>query len=192
MVIQLKNVRVNEGLSRESLAFSATLYINGQRVGLINNNGNGGETHYQPFDNRGATLIKEAVKWVGSFPRKLGATELDGDGARANGEKFRDHLEDIANGWWNGKELARFQRKVEKAMENGIVFGVPGKAYRVMKYTQPIAVIIGIKRGVDRLRQDIHKKVMPLLRRDEKILNTNIPMNIIGLLEVPAEKWIRS
>ena len=190
MVIQLKNVRVNEGLSRESLAFSATLYINGQRVGLISNDGNGGETHYQSFDNRGAALIEEAVKWVGSFSRKPGASQTDGAEAAADAEKFRDHLEETANCWWNGKELAKFQRQAEKAMVKGIVFGVPGKAYRVMQYTQPIAVIIGIKKGVERLRQDIHLKVIPMLSGDEKILNTNIPMSVVGLLEVPVEKWI--
>ena len=188
--MQLKNVRVNEGLSRESLAFSATLYINGQRAGLISNDGNGGETNYRPFDNRGAALIKEAVKWVGSFSRKLGASQTDGGAAAANVGRFRDHLEEMANCWWNGKERARFQKKAEKAMVMGIVFGVPGKTYRVMQYTQPIAAIIGIKRGVERLRQDIHQKVMPLLTEDKVILNTNIPMNIVGLLEVPVEKWI--
>ncbi|HLZ88098.1 MAG TPA: hypothetical protein VKQ52_12675 [Puia sp.] len=190
MHIQLKNVRVNEGLSRESLAFTATLYINGLRVGRITNDGNGGETNYEPLDSRGASIIKEAVKWVGSFAPKLGSDDVDNRDLEPDRSKFGFHLEDAATGWWNGREAARFHKKAEKAMENGILFGVPGQAYRVMKYRQSIATIIELKKGVEQLKQDIHTKVMPLLNESEKILNTNIPREIIGLLAVPDGKWV--
>lgn len=190
MNIQLKNVRVNEGLSRESLAFSATLYINGQRVGILANDGHGGETNYRALDQRGESLIREAVKWVGSFPRRLGS---DGESDRApdvDQQKFGHHLEDMANCWWNGKEAARFQKKAEKAMETGIVFGVPARSFRVMKYRQPIAFLIRIEKGVERLRLDIQGKVLPLLKEGEMILNTNIPPKVIQLLAVPVGKWV--
>jgi hypothetical protein len=32
--------------------------------------------------------------------------------------------------------------------------------------------------------------LLPLLVENGKILNTNIPMNIMGQLKVPAQKWI--
>jgi hypothetical protein len=190
MNIQLKNVRVNERLSRESLAFSATLYINGQRVGILTNDGKGGETNYRALDTRGESLIKEAVKWVGSFPRRLG---LDSQGDRELGaeqQKFGHHLEDMVTCWWNGKEAEKFQKRAEKAMETGIVFGVPGRAYRVMKYRYLISAMIQVEKGVKRLRLDIHGKVLPLLKEGEKILNTNIPRLVIRLLGVPAGKWV--
>jgi hypothetical protein len=190
MNIQLKNVRVNERLSRESLAFSATLYINGQRVGILTNDGHGGETNYRALDKRGESLIREAVKWVGSFPRKLGAGNANGKTTAEDPSKFRHHLDDMVTGWWNGREAVKFRRKAEKAMENGIVFGVPGRSYRVMRYRQPIAVMIRLDKGVERLRLDIHGKVLPLLQEGEKILNTNIPGKIIQLLDIPAGKWV--
>lgn len=190
MLVQLKNVRVHERLSRESLAFSATLYINGQRVGILTNDGRGGETRYKALDKRGELLIKEAVEWCGSFPRKLGSDKREGERPGADQQKFRDHLDDMATGWWNGKEAVKFQKKVEKAMETGIVFGVPGRTFRVMRYPHPIAGMIQVERGLERLRLDIHGKVMPLLKDGEKILNTNVPQSIIRLLEVPVGKWV--
>ncbi len=42
MNIELKNIKVNQRLSRETHCFSATVYIDGKRASIIENDGQGG------------------------------------------------------------------------------------------------------------------------------------------------------
>jgi len=92
--------------------------------------------------------------------------------------------------WLRKKDRQRFAKKAERYMLTSILFGVPGKNFRAMQYRLPIAAMIRMDKGVERLRMDIHNKVLPMLQDDEKILNTNIPVETIRLLEVPAGKWV--
>lgn len=52
MKIELKNIQCFEALSHETNAFSGSLYIDGVRVAIAENNGSGGETSYLPLDIR--------------------------------------------------------------------------------------------------------------------------------------------
>ena len=190
MDIQVKNIRVTERLSHDSLAFSANLYIDDHPVGILTNDGYGGVTNCQALDKRSELLIEEAVKWIGSLPGKPGFEEASDRTAGADQQKFSYHLEDMVVRWWNGKEALKFQKKAEKAMVTGILFGVPGRSFRVLKYRQPIVTLMRTDMGVEQLRMDIHSKVLPLLTEEKKILNTNVPAKIIELLEVPLGNWV--
>ena len=76
MEIRLKNIYVGERLSRETTAFQATLYINGYRVGVITNDGQGAATMYRPIDDRGVALIKEAEFWCKGLPPVIFSDEM--------------------------------------------------------------------------------------------------------------------
>lgn len=91
MKITLKNVQVNERLSKGSLAFRAILYINGQPMGILTNTGLGGETNYQALDKRGESLIREAVKRCGCFP--LNADFDEGSDGRKEAGRYQDSVE---------------------------------------------------------------------------------------------------
>jgi hypothetical protein len=79
---------------------------------------------------------------------------------------------------------------MEKKMASAIVFGIPEKTFRVLRFKIPIASMIKCNSGVERLRRDIRKWVLPRLAENEKILNTNIPASIIKMLEVGDGKWV--
>jgi hypothetical protein len=53
MNIQLKHVKIYGGLSQETVAFSASLYVDGKRVGEARNAGHGGSNDVDVFDKDG-------------------------------------------------------------------------------------------------------------------------------------------
>jgi hypothetical protein len=189
MEIKLKNIYVNERLSRETMEFQATLYIDGHKVGVITNDGQGGATMYRPVDDRCVTLIREAEAWCRGLPPMIYPDVIGGKTITVPME-LEIYLDNIVTAWLDEQDRDRFCKKMEQEMLTAILFGVPGKTFRVLKYRNPIAAMIRFNKGVEQLRLDIHKKVMPLLQRNEKILNTNIPPGIIRLLEVPGERWV--
>lgn len=73
MNIELKNCKVYLAISQESLCFDASLYIDGEKVGTVRNDGNGGMNFISGY-GRGETLkqnllkIKEAEEYAHSLP----------------------------------------------------------------------------------------------------------------------------
>lgn len=190
MEIRLKNIYVSERLSRETTAFQATLYINGYRAGIVANYGRGGATVYRPRDEQGAKLMREAKLWCRKLPPLVRDDEIVEGKSSTIPMELDFYLDNMIMDWLRKKDRQRFAKKAERYMLTSILFGVPGKNFRAMQYRLPIAAMIRMDKGVERLRMDIHNKVLPMLRDDEKILNTNIPVETIRLLEVPAGKWV--
>ena len=190
MQIELKNIYVSGRQSRETVAFQATLFINNYRVGVITNDGQGGATMYRPIDDKGSLLIREAEVWCRKLPPLVFTDEMVAGKPVTIPMELEIYLDNLVTDWLNYKDLERFRRKAEKEMLSAIVFGVPDKSFRIMKYRNPIAAMIRYNKGVGQLKMDIHKKVLPMLQDNEKILNTNVPAGIIRLLEVPVGKWV--
>lgn len=190
MEIMLKNIYTSERLSQETTAFQATLYINGYRTGVITNDGQGGATMYRLIDDEGVALIREAEAWCRALPPVVFPDTMSNGRPVTIPMELEMFLDNMVNDWLVKKDIEAFRRKTEKKMENGILFGVPGKMSLVMRYAVTIESLIRTKKGVEQLRRDIRTKILPLLRENQKILNTNIPWEIVKQLEVPAGKWV--
>jgi len=62
-IITLKNIKHFEAHSRETNCFSATLYVNGKRFGMVDNAGMGGCDNVFPFEG-GRSAVKELEKAI--------------------------------------------------------------------------------------------------------------------------------
>lgn len=116
MNITLKNLKIAKFLSEETLAFTATIYVDGKRVGEASNDGHGGPNRYH-FDDR--KLGQELEAWAKTLPPTVieGMTlPMDLDGVidelieKAENEKYFARLckkktlfllegDDAAKGW---------------------------------------------------------------------------------------------
>jgi hypothetical protein len=75
MNVTLKNVRISQSLSRETTAFTATVYVNGKRAFTVSNDGWGGSNLYEALydgtketSERSRNLIKAASTYARSLP----------------------------------------------------------------------------------------------------------------------------
>lgn len=55
MKVEIKNLKVNQRLSEETLCFSCDLYVDGKRVGEASNHGTGGPTDVHVYKGSGPT-----------------------------------------------------------------------------------------------------------------------------------------
>lgn len=79
MKIELKNYRPAHQLSRETTAFTASIWIDGKRAGTVSNDGHGGCNLYH-FDDR--TLEQEFHDYCKSLPPvdgSFGPLDMDAD-----------------------------------------------------------------------------------------------------------------
>lgn len=77
MNITLKNLKIAKFLSQETTAFSATVYVDGKRVGTASNSGHGASNFYR-FDDPKLEAKLEA--WAATLPKmQVYDTELSMD-----------------------------------------------------------------------------------------------------------------
>ena len=83
MAITVKNVKIHHELSEETLCFSASVYFNGNRVGVAKNRGRGGCNDYDWLKQEGA---KEIHEWANA--QKLTYTNWEGEEEEVTFEKL--------------------------------------------------------------------------------------------------------
>jgi hypothetical protein len=173
MEIELKNIFVKDLEVNGIPPFRAHLYIDKINAALVGNDGDGDRTWYVPERADYQKLIAEAEQWCEKSLTEPMNLEL-----HINKMLF-EHLKKI--------DLDRFHKDSIKEMRDGILFGVPDKQFRVMKYQISIEKLISFDKGLERLKADLHGKVLPVLRKGEKILNTNIPFETFMKLGIAPD-----
>lgn len=142
MKIKLKNIRHNAAMSEETHCFSASLYVDGVKIGTIGNRGHGGCDEFH--GDRDA--YARADTWCRANLPKWG-TEYD--------EKWRDtdlemHICDLVNRHLIRQDMKRMMRTKILFVENGNLMQVSYKGTRKID-----------QRHIDNFRQR-HPGVVPL------------------------------
>ena len=77
--VELKSVKIASNMSEETIAFTATLYINGKKAAHVRNDGRGGDNHPQFLDRE---LGKEFHEFCNSLPPRQfrGTTSVNDNG----------------------------------------------------------------------------------------------------------------
>lgn len=184
MKLELKNIKLGPG-SEETTQFTADLYVDGKKTAHCDNSGKGGMTDIHPiysendaeFNDR-RSLLKQAEKYAQTlpgFPSSFGSKEplpmsLD----------FWVDLE--VEKIMNEKEQKKMLNKIKKDCETKVVImkrqeydnfmsgKSPRLSYGVYNLKQKISDF-----HVGTITQFLNTKVLPFLKEDEYIFNTNLP-----------------
>lgn len=188
MVIELRKVQEYPRLSEETTAFSADLYIDGVKRGTAENEGKGGSTNYGSFGksldehHENSKFIKLAEQYCLTLPPKKyeGSHGMNPFEVAMNLENYIDSLLDVALA---SKDQAKFNKKLDKDMATGIMYGVPNKQYRGTMCRKPISELLKTPEGIIDLKNDV-VRIKAKIGPGEKILNTNLPADILAATEL--------
>lgn len=188
MKIELKKIEYSERLSEETEAFSADLYINGKKAGEASNSGHGGSTGYRAYDAEGMALIREAEDWCKRLPPKV----YPPDDSFPNGLKLDMDLEQYIDDLVNDFIKRRFQAKMSGSMKQHVVLSNdPEVHYATYKLVKPIDAMLSTPDGKAFLTR-ILTGIRPELKKDEMIINTNIPEDILKAAGFDETQYIKS
>ena len=189
MKIELKHIEYSPALSEETIAFAANLYIDGVHAGFASNRGHGGSTDYYHKDERGRGLIKAAETYCKTllpiqYPADeyMEAFEID--------STLENHIDQLLSKWVDEKENARFRKQLDKAMQQGIVFGTPDQEFRTIKFKRTIDELLKLPNGQAAIVNVLRSKVVPTLWGQDLILNTNIPELLFDEAGIPPERLV--
>lgn len=189
MKIELKKIQHSPSLSEETEAFTANLYINGVNAGYAKNQGHGGPTDYGSYEPAGRELIRQAEEFCLKLPAKEFPAD-EGMEAFSLEMSLEHYIDGLLSDHLQKKELARFNRQMEKAMVNGIVYGVAGESYATISYKVPLIKVLEHPKGEETLIKALTEKVIPKLG-DGKVLNHNIPEHIFQKAGLDRSQYIK-
>ena len=107
MKIELKNIKHSEFASHETNCYQATIYIDGKKVGTVENDGHGGCDNVHPYqvaqqiDAYAKTLPKRVCKFIDPDTGK--PAELE--------QTYETIFCELVNDWLKAKDLKRMMSK---------------------------------------------------------------------------------
>jgi len=175
MQIELRNIKVAEHMSEETIAFTANLYINNKKTAFVKNEGHGGNTDYQPYTQEDVPVLRQAEKHCKDLPPAIYQDSLIDGKPLTIPMNLENYIDDLLDKHLQKRDLEKFHRKMEKHQQDSILFGVPDKEYRRLKFMKPIAEMLRFEKGIEAIKKSIQEKILPNLKEGERILNTNLP-----------------
>jgi hypothetical protein len=187
MKIELKSISHSPSLSEETEAFTANIYINDINAGFAKNDGQGGNTNYYPKDEKGKELIAEAERYCKTLPPRPSSFDPE----KSFEITLEDIIDDILNKHLSEREILKFNKKMEKQMGNGVVFGIPEKSFSAIVYKIPLTTLLSRPNGKASLTDTI-KSIIPELKDGTIILNTNIPEDILKSAGLKEDQYVKA
>ena len=164
MKIQLKNVKINDSFSEETICFKADVFVNGKKIAYAENEGRGGCTFIGAYPEKRSELA-ELEKYCKSLPKRVSEYgEFDSD------------IESVVDDLLHEKIKEKEQKKIDKLCLTSIVYGVPGGisySYIGFKGKPKLEDIKKTAQGQKAL-ENLVKKVKSELGKGQVIFNTNI------------------
>ncbi len=177
MNLELKNIKVYEQLSEETIAFSADIFVDKKKVGYATNNGRGGSTNYHA----------ELGKKIPLAAAEAYCAVLPETKHKVNGKTVT--IPSSLENWIDGKvfefaeEKAKkdFDKRIKRLCQTSIVWGTPdGSNAYSMSITRPkrkISELMVTPQGKAAVMLAV-VKVRAQLRKGEVIFNTNVTHSV--------------
>jgi len=176
MKLELKNVKINEAFSEETLMFKADLYVNGKKVAYAENDGRGGCTFYREYSRELRPIIEQAEAYCKTLPSKFVTYGEKTIEIESDLEHWIDtNVYDISN----KKVIEKHKKKLAKDMLKGICYSknFNENGYKMLSWKgYTLEQILNRNEG----RLHVRRKLQELIDRGETILNTNLPKDNFG------------
>ena len=170
--LKIKSVKTMMG--RDGMAINCNIFLDNKKVAFYRQDGNGGEGMVDAYPTKVKgkddwTLNRNKLKEIDSLLKKLPKIKLE-----LSGNEFTPDMD------WVVEELVEYSQ-LEKAMKKAICFGKNEKS-NVFGFTFPNSYQMVSWKGISNLNKlsptVIKSEVAKLkkeLKKDEIILNTNLP-----------------
>lgn len=185
MKIELKNLEVNLRFSEETTMFQADIYVEGKKVAYAQNDGRGAETYYNIYAKpeseyeRNLELVEQAEQYCATLPDDILTYDHNGETRTLElTRSLRYVVDELVEKSIQDKETKKFQKKLEKDMENYI-------CYTEHPETLESYCIVGAKKkdqfslqqisNNPRIREAVREHIEELKLRGYTILNKNCP-----------------
>lgn len=170
MKIELRNIRLNEDMNFDSFFFTAQLYVERKKVATVVDDGMGSGYRYENIEPENRLLFHNAEQYV----KSLASSAKSNDPLSVH-NKFDDFISQLLCDHIDRLD----KRELVAIIRKGIAYGDGLTGYRFVKFFNPVADLLKTSQGISTIEWALRQKVLPKIKPGEKILNRNIPEDII-------------
>jgi hypothetical protein len=168
MKLELKNLKIYDDMSEETIAFTSDVYVNGKKLAFAKNDGRGGCTYYHPYDRELRGVLEQAEAYCKTLPSTFSTYGERTIEIKSNLEHW---IDDVVYAISNKKVIEKHKKKLEKDMLKGICYGKENGGYKILHWKgYTLEQILNSHVG----RTMVTKKIQELDNQGETILNTNL------------------
>jgi hypothetical protein len=174
MNIEIRNIKIASNLSEETIAFTADVFVNGKKTAYARNDGRGGCTHYSSYHKPNNDYdLRQAEAYAKSLPSK---TEMFNDKPFTIESNLEQIIDNAIYAKDNEREQKKFQKKIQKACETHIVWGIPNSSsFKSIGFNgKPKLIDIGSTIQGQVAIKNLIEKIKKEMKEGEVILNKNI------------------
>lgn len=199
MNLELKNIEIFESLSEETIAFTADLFVNNTKLAHVNNKGSGGNSIYQLYQIDDRPLLLQTEAYCKNLPPEVYPSRIFPGETIKVPMNLETYIDNLLEDHLQKKYLDIFHKEIAKHQTDSILFGIPDQTYTRLRLAKPIAEIVRFSKGAEAIQTIIQERILPYLKKDEIILNTNLPPALMNVkrkhlqkpLQVPDNKSIK-
>ena len=172
--IELKSIKIYEGMSEETTCFQSDLFINGKKVGYCKNSGHGGNTDYHGFTKEDNVLLEEVNQWCKKNPIPIPQHDYQID-------DLEGRVDEIVHQELLRRDKKKFDNKLNKRMLTHLLFTKSKEGEEVKEYSElgwkghTIESLLKHPKGPDTVKNVIKREI----GNGYRLLNTNIPENLL-------------
>lgn len=175
MKIELKRIQFIERLSEETNCFVADLHINGKKIGLASNRGDGEVTVYEPNKKDDRLIMNQAASYCEGLPPEKGV--FDGEHLEFKMD-LSTFIDGLVNRFMAAKALRAFSRKLQIRTGKKIMYGEPDPGFLVLRFNRPFVDVINFNIWKEELVENIHNTVKPVRLGGKVYYVTDMPADI--------------
>lgn len=171
MKIELRNVKVNNSFSEETICFKGDLYINDIKRGYCSNDGHGGCTSYRSYKPEDDSVISECEVYCKSLPMVV-YENLSWE------QSLEGVINDLVDKFMEDKEKVKVQKKMEKDMLKGLIFNKDGNTdgYGLLSWKgRTLNDMLSNPVG----RVNVENTIKKYKEQGYQFLNTNLPIEML-------------
>jgi len=173
MKIELKNIKHSQWGSEETQCFQANIYLNGKLVGFCSNDGKGGCTSYNRVAGISYDVIQQMENFCEGLPPIVYESNLYKDGKCVIKMNLEHYLDDLLCDYLDGKEKAKMNKKMEKAILIG-----NKHSYRIISFKMPLKDVW--EKYPQNFAQTLKESLNKYAVNGNALLNTNIPQQFLN------------
>jgi hypothetical protein len=168
MNIELRAIRVNTRMSEETTCFTASLYIDGKKIGHACNRGTGGPTEYGADSHELYDKLREAEEYCKSLPPYKYESQ---DGSATIPMDMELFIDIIVDNFLQERE----HKKREKRMQTHIIWATHDKYAETHWPGKTLQEIMDMPGGKEMVAVTIEK--LKKKHPEGRLLNTNIKLD---------------
>jgi hypothetical protein len=181
MNLELKNIKFFEAGSQETNCFTADLYVDGNKIAYVNNDGHGGCTNYSTYKGDKRPVLLAAELYCKGLAPHVYAPVAGMDDEFSVPMTLEVMIDSLFEAWLKDYTERKFLQTIKRKFVTSVVIGNTKEFIYISWKNVTIAQMLAVPNGRAAILKALTKAVADgKVNATNRVLNDNIPADLLA------------